>query len=273
MITHAARRKINFTCLALIVAVSAVMVSVLDVVLYDTAFLTGWVLLSALIVLTAFNGKKKIPFIPIGTSAMWLQFHIYTGIFSVILFGLHIEWRLPVGNLEACLTVLFLVVALSGVVGLILSRTIPPRLTTRGETILFDRIPVLIADLRKECEAIVTKSVTETDSRTVADFYAQRLAWFFHGPRHMLSHLLLSDRPLRKSIEEINSLERFATDTEEEFLEELAELTRQKTHLDYQYSLQAILKAWLFVHIPATFSLLIVAGVHVVLVHAFDGGL
>ncbi len=194
MITLSSRRKIDFICLTLVGVVSWALISILDVALYDTAFLSGWTLLVVMLALTAFNGKKKVPFLPVGTSAQWLQFHIYTGLFCVILFGLHVEWRIPVGNLEAALTVLFFVVTFSGVVGLLLSRAIPPRLTTKGETILFDRIPVLIADLRLECEAIILNSVSETDSRTVADFYTQRLSWFFHASRHALSHLLLSVR-------------------------------------------------------------------------------
>ena len=55
-------------------------------------------------------------------------------------------------------------------------------------------------------------------------------------------------------------------------LARLGDLVRQKDGLDHQYALQSILKWWLFIHIPLTYSLLIATGLHVVLVHGFSLG-
>lgn len=46
---------------------------------------------------------------------------------------------------------------------------------------------------------------------------------------------------------------------------------REKDDLDYKYVHMAVLKYWLFVHIPLSYSLMLVAVLHVVLVHAFGG--
>ena len=117
------------------------------------------------------------------------------------------------------------------------------------------------------------QSVKETNTRTVANFYMERLAWFFRGPRHGIRHFLLSDRPRRALLEEVISLERYSTEREIEFLEMLSERIKLKSELDFRYSLQAVLKGWLFVHIPVTYSMLLLAFVHIIVVHAFDGGL
>lgn len=273
MISFASRRRINILVTICLLALSWLVLSVLDVVLYDTAFLSGWVLITVIVLLTVFNTRKKLPFLAIGTGASWLQFHIYAGVFSFILFGYHTGLRIPNDAIELTLVLLFLTVTLSGFVGLFLTRTLPSRLTTRGETVLFDRIPSLIAELREDTEALVVQSVKETNTLTVSNFYMERLAWFFQSPRHGVRHFLLSDRPRRALLEEVIALERYGTDREIEFLEMLSERIELKSELDFHYSLQAVLKGWLFIHIPATYSTLLLAFVHIIVVHAFDGGL
>ena len=44
-----------------------------------------------------------------------------------------------------------------------------------------------------------------------------------------------------------------------------------KDDLDYHYAHQAVLKYWLFVHVPLAYSLVLVSGLHVVLAFAFGG--
>ena len=70
----------------------------------------------------------------------------------------------------------------------------------------------------------------------------------------------------------INDLNRYLNDKERATLDQIAALVRQKDGLDYHGSLQALLKLWLFVHIPLTYSLLLFTFAHVVLVFAFSGG-
>ncbi len=69
----------------------------------DYAFLTGWILLVAMLVLTFYNARKKLPFLPLGNSETWLQIHIYLGFFTVLLFLIHLNFRLPHGWFEITL--------------------------------------------------------------------------------------------------------------------------------------------------------------------------
>src|SRR5262245_36649379 len=86
------------------------------------AFLTGWALMAVMIFLALYNGRKKIPFLPAGRSEAWLQLHIYGGYFTVVLFAVHVNFRVPDGWFEGILTALFAIVTISGFVGLFLSR-------------------------------------------------------------------------------------------------------------------------------------------------------
>ncbi len=59
------------------------------------AFLTGWALLAGIFVLTIYNVRKKLPFLPLGKSETWLQIHVYLGFFTTLLFLIHLNFRRP----------------------------------------------------------------------------------------------------------------------------------------------------------------------------------
>ncbi len=235
-------------------------------------YLTGWLLLTLMVILTVYNGRKKIPFLPLATSKGWLQFHIYAGFFTLLLFVAHIRFRAPTGWFEGSLALLYALVMGSGILGLILSRTFPKRLTTRGGEVIFETIPVIRRSFRERAEALALQSIPEAKASTVADFYAQELAGFFSGPRHFWQHLFEVRSPLNRLLKKIENLNRFLNDQERDVMRQIADLVRQKDGLDYHHSLQLTLKLWLFAHIPLTYSLLIFSVVHVVLINAFSGG-
>jgi hypothetical protein len=236
------------------------------------AFASGWVLLILVVFLALYNARKKLSFIPLGRSAVWLQIHIYAGLLSIVVFAAHSHGRLPRGPFEIMLAVLYLSTALSGVVGLAFTRIFPSRLTARGEQILFERIPMFRRKLRELAQITVQKSIAEADTSTLADFYSAHAADFFAGPRNVWLHIANSIRPRKKLLAELADLDRYFNDREREIAAELAELIKAKDDLDHQYALQATLKGWLFVHLPLTYSLLLVAALHLYLVHAFSGG-
>jgi hypothetical protein len=235
-------------------------------------YLSGWVLLAFMLVLTFYNGRKKLPFLPLGRSEGWLQFHIYAGWFTFVLFGVHVNMRPPTGWFEGILAILFFAVAGSGVVGVILSRSLSRRLTTRGGEVLYERIPAIRAELRERAEQLALKSVGISKATTIADFYNRHLQEFFHGPRNLWLHLLEVRRPLNLLVDEINDLHRYLNEEEKKIMSEMADLVRQKDGLDYHFAIQTILKGWLFFHIPLTYSLLIFSAAHIIIVFAFSGG-
>ena len=234
------------------------------------AYLTGWVLLGAMILLAAYNARKKLPFLPLGNSETWAQIHIYAGFFAVVLFLIHLNFRVPTGLFEGTLAWLYAGVTGSGIAGLFLSRVLPRRLTNRGGEVIYERIPALRHALRQEAEALTLGG--ETKLPIIAEFYVQHLAAFFARPRYFWPHLLDSRRPLNALVGELTDLRRFLNASEQATLEKLTQLVRQKDGLDYHHALQTTLKLWLFVHLPLTYSLMIFSLLHVVLVFAFSGG-
>lgn len=234
------------------------------------AFLTGWALLAGMFILTIYNVRKKLPFLPLGKSETWLQIHIYLGFFTTLLFLIHLNFRLPHGWFEITLAWLFVLVSGSGFVGLFFSRVLPRRLATRGGEVIFEKIPALRHALKTEAEKLSLGA--DAKSPVIAEFYARRLANFFAGPKNCQLHLVESRRPLNALLAELEDLRRTGSDDERATLEKLAALVRQKDGLDYHRALQLALKLWLFVHIPLTYGLLIFTVLHIVLVFGFSGG-
>ena len=234
--------------------------------------ISGWLLFAFILILTVYNARKKLPFLPLGSSEAWLQFHIYLGLLTVVLFGVHIAFRPPMGWFDSILAALYLGVTVSGLFGWFVSRVLPKRMTTRGGEVLFDRIPAVRHQLHQQAEALALKSVPAGKSTTIADFYVKHLDGFFRGPQNRFLHLFEVRSPLQRKLYQISDLNRFLNEDERAIMDKIAELVRQKDGLDYHHSLQLTLKSWLFAHIPLTYGLLIFSLVHIVIVYAFSGG-
>jgi len=238
--------------------------------LLNYAYFTGWVLFAAMVFLAAYNARKKLPFLPLGNSETWLQTHVYVGFFAVVLFLIHLNFRLPRSWFELTLAFLYFLVTASGIAGLFLSRLFPRRLSSRGGEVIYEKIPALRHGLRQQAEALA--SGTDARSAALADFYARKLAVFFMDSRNFWRHLFESRRPLNAVLVELEDLRRYLNERERPALENLAQLVRQKDGLDYHHALQTTLKLWLFVHVPLTYSLMLFTLLHIVLVFAFSGG-
>ena len=271
MITFAKRRWRNGFVALLAAAGIVAWYTAHDVALYQPAFLTGWLLLGVVLVLALYNGRKKLSMVPLGTAAAWLQWHIYLGLLALLIFGLHIDWRIPNGVLEGSLASVFVAVAGSGLAGLYLSRRYARMLTRHTEEVVLERIPQFIADLRSRAETLVFESATETGSSTIADFYTARLSSYFAAPRNMWMHLQGSRRASFALMTDFDIMTRYLNEQEMTYAVELRALVERKDRLDYAHALQSTLKAWLFIHLPFTFALILLALLHLVLVYAFGG--
>jgi hypothetical protein len=269
----AKRRTINSTVLVIVALASWFSISILEASIRATSFWTGWLLFFLVVTLGLFNGRKKLPFLPLNTAAAWMQYHIYAGLFAILVYLAHAGFHLPDGALEFSLCILFVLIAVSGVVGLILSRVIPVGLTTRGEPVLFERIPSLRLKLQREVEDLVVECAREHQTTTISDFYTNRLDQFFRAPRNIIYHLAGWTRPIRELEREIAAMDRYLNDSEREVVAQILERASLKDDLDYQWARQLILKGWLFVHIPLTFSLLILLALHIFVVYGFRGNL
>lgn len=235
-------------------------------------YLTGWGLFGLMIYLTLYNLRKKISFLPLISSRLWLQAHLYVGLFTGLVFLLHLRWHWPQGGFETTLALLFVGVTLSGIFGWWLSRTLPKLLTTAGGEVLFERIPVIRRDLQLRAEKLVLEGVAVAQASTLAGFYEARLAEYFGSPANFSSHLVGSRRSLNQLLGQITELDRFLNAAEKKTAAELSLLVRQKDMLDFHRAAQIVMKGWLFVHIPLTYGLLAFSVAHIVIIYAFSGG-
>jgi hypothetical protein len=265
------RRLFGITVTAALIALAVLSYSVLTVSLHDTQFVSGWSLFTLIMLLTLFNLRKKLPFVPLASASTWLHWHVYGSLLGLAIFLIHNGLRIPGGGLETLLTLLFYSVFISGLAGLWLSRRLPKRLTTRGKTMLFERLPIVRRELADSVEQLVLQSIERTDSKLIADFYRSRLICYFARPQFFFSHIIESDRPRQALLSEIYDLNRYANSTEKDILQQLTGKVNEKNHLDYQYALQWLLKAWPFVHIPLTYSLLLTIALHIVIGYQFRG--
>lgn len=236
-------------------------------------YLTGWVLFAIVLVLTAYNGRKKLPFLPLLSSRTWLRAHSWLGMFAAILFMIHLRWRRPSSPFEALLAALFVGVTLSGMAGWWLSRVLPRRLTSAGGEVPYERIPVIRRALREKAEALVVSGIPAAGASTLADFYAARLSGFFAGPANFGPHLFGSSHALNSMLADLGEAKKYLSHAEKSAAIELAALVREKNALDLHRSMQLVLKGWLFVHIPLTYAMLAFIGIHIVLVYSFAGGM
>jgi len=262
----------NFAILSIGSALAVSLIFFYGTSLRDPAFLDGWLLAVGMLVLTLYNLRKKMPAVPLLSASAWLQIHVHVGILCALLFLIHTEFRLPNGMLEMLIWIVFVLVIVSGGIGLFLSRQLPARLNARGERVIFERIAGLQAKLANEARDLAVRMAQESGSRATADFYDNRLHAYLTNSRNFWCHLFGSDAAMRRQRAAIKELHRYQDANGRAILNELDAIVVAKDNLEHQHALQFALKIWLFVHIPLTYSVLLLSVVHIVLVYAFASG-
>lgn len=258
----ATRRWLGATTVVAVLVLAWLVHGRLTARLIQAEVVSGVILLGLLLFLAGFNARKRLPMLPLLRAATWMQLHVYGGLVAVGFFALHSGLRWPAGVIERWLAGVFITVAGSGIAGWWLSRRLPARITLHGDEVVFETIPAKRHALAVEAERLAVESVAATKSSTVADFYERRLRGYFAGPRHSVSHLLNPGRPLRGLLDELRALDRYLNQEERRLAARLTELVRAKDNLDFQRAAQGLLKLWLFVHVPLTGVLLLLAAVH-----------
>lgn len=245
---------------------------VLRAALRPDAIFSGLLLFALVLGLALFNSRKKLPFLPLVKAATWLQIHIYAGWFCLFVFLLHIRFRVPSGPLEITLALVFCVVILSGFFGLYISRELPPRMARSGEPLLYERIPAFRLHIQREVEELVRQAERETESSTLGNFYIQYLREFFTDRPSALSGLVRAGRKWHALYAETAALDRYLNEQEKVIASQIRNWIETKRNLDYQYAAQRLLKFWLFVHIPFTYSLILLGLAHGVVATLYAGG-
>ena len=263
-------RRINHISVTLLVCVAlAYALHIAQTAFENKQWFSGWLLVAMIIFLMVYNLRKKLSFLPLGGNAIWMQLHIYVGWTAFFLFLTHIGWRISNGVFGLVFTFTFAGVCVFGILGILISRLISRQLSQHGEQLLFERIPGFARVLQNEAEDIVRASAEQTMSTTLSDLYTSKLSRHFMSPPRSIWYWMRSNRQLFDLKNELSAQERFMNESERKSAQQLRELIDKRHDLDGQYALQALLKSWLYVHIPLSYSVVLMIIVHITLVYAF----
>jgi hypothetical protein len=242
------------------------------------------------------GARKKVPIWRVGRAQAWMRGHLWLGFISFPLILFHSGFRFGVG-LTKGLMWLFVVVFISGIVGAVLQHFMP-RLTTQRiplETI-YEQIGRVRSQLVAEAQSLVEEAssalagsvsqateqqraasasagtiggltvasglqVDEGASIELQEFFRRDMQPYIAqgGSRGMA----LADR--NRSQIRFQQLRLLLPPNLHPSVDDLENICEEKRELDQQTQYHRILHAWLLVHIPASYALLLLGAVHAVM--------
>jgi hypothetical protein len=248
--------------------------------LRDPRYLDGWLLAGGMGLQLYFHVAVKTRRLSPKSTMRWRKFHIFVGYLLVATFLSHSEFALPDTGLEWALWAGFVLVTLSGLFGTYLTWS----LKTKGEIderFGYDRIPARAAELAAKVRDVV--AMPDPSAAAIAlpappydawivDLYANHLREFFEGRRNFSSHLIGSQRPLKRLTAEIDKLSPYVDAQGQEKLTAIWELVMEKDRLDFARVHFGLTRGWLFVHVPVTYGLIVLSVLHVLVVYSYSSG-
>ena len=248
--------------------------------LRDPRYLDGWVLAGGMIFQLFFHIAIKTASLSPKSAMRWRKIHIFFGYLLIAAFISHSDFSLPDTGFEWALWAGFVLVTLSGIFGTYLAWSLQAK---RGidERVRYDRIPTRRAELARDVHAAVAK--TDPAPAAIAlpappydawimDLYTTHLRDFFQGQRNFTAHLIGSQRPLKRLTEEIDNLSSYVDQQSQQKLAAIKNLVVEKDRLDFARVYLGLTKGFLFVHVPATYALMVLMVLHVLIVYAFSSG-
>jgi hypothetical protein len=254
--------------------------------LRDPRYLDGWVLAAGMSAQLYFHFAIKTARLSPKSAMRWRKFHIFLGYVLIAAFISHSDFSLPDSGFEWALWSGFVLVTLSGILGAYLAWSLKAK-GRIDESITYDRISALRADLARDVHAAVAETEPATAQITlpglpalpelphdawITDLYSNHLRNFFQGPRNFVAHLIGSQRPLNQLTDEIDKLSRYVDQQGQEKLAAIKNLVIEKDRLDFARVYLGLTRGWLYVHVPVTYALIALTVLHVLVVYAFSSG-
>ena len=247
--------------------------------LRDPRYLDGWVLAGGMALQISFHIARKSGLSP-KSALRWRKVHILAGYLVAAAFISHSGLSLPDTGFEWMLWTGFVLVTLSGILGTYLAWSVQAKRQI-DESLSLERI----ATLRSELELQFLRAVAEVDRHAVAidlpglpyddwirDLYRTQLGDFFEGHRNFGAHLIGSQGPVKRLTDAIDNLSRYVDRQSQEKLDVIRNLVIEKDRLDFARVSIGLTRAWLFVHVPVTYALIVLTVAHVLVVYAFSSG-
>lgn len=235
--------------------------------------------------------RKKWRVARIGRAKIWMRAHLWLGFLAFPIIIYHSAFGLG-GSLTTALMVMFVFVWVSGIAGAALQHYIPTVMTREApmETI-YDQIESVLGHLVREAEDIMVKLVPameampvpevvgertitrtvfldkaarEADSKAlqpIRTLYTEKLQGYLLRPGDF-KHELANPAVSAKMFDQVRQMSPTAID---QYVDDLENICDEKRQLDKQSRLHKILHGWLMVHIPVSWALLVLGGIHAVI--------
>jgi hypothetical protein len=246
------------------------------------------------------GARRQVPMWRLGRAATWLRGHIWLGLLSFPLIVFHGGFHFG-GALTFTLMVLFIVVVLSGVLGVLLQQMLPRLMLTRVplETV-YEQIDPIVEQLRGEADELVAAAAgplpvntgRPAEVRRAGGGADERMGQPRSSPRAAPVALaptpesnLLRDAYLRdirpfldpahrrdgvidtaaKSTTLFRELRTALPPVLHETVAELESICDERRQLADQKRLHHWLHGWLLVHVPLSLALLLLSAAHAVI--------
>ena len=247
--------------------------------LRDPRYLDGWVLAGGMGLQLFFHVAIKTAGLSPKSAVRWRKIHIYVGYLLIAAFISHSDFSLPDTAFEWALWAGFVLVTLSGILGTYLAWALRAKHAI-DERISYDSIPIRRAELARDVYAVAKIDLPAAAiglpappyDAWIMDLYTNHLRDFFRGQRNFAAHLIGSRRPLKRLTDEIDDLSSYVDKPSQKKLAAIKGLVVEKDWLDFAYVYLGLTRGWLFVHVPVTYTLIVLVVLHVVVVYSFSSG-
>ncbi len=248
--------------------------------LRDPRYFDGWVLAGGMIFQLLFHIAVKVTRLSPASVKQWRKFHIFVGYVLIAAFISHSDFSLPDTGFEWALWLGFVLVALSGILSTYLSWSLSAKRDLDNQ-VSYDLIPARRAELAQDVHNAVTKGGAATVALAlpapayeawITDLYNNHLHDFFQGQRNFIAHVLGSQKPVKRLIEQIDNLSGYVDAKNQEKLYIIRDLVVEKDKLDFARAYFGLSRGSMFVHVPVTYALIVMTILHVVVAYSFSSG-
>lgn len=228
--------------------------------LANRSTLTGVTLTTTLVILIALGIRRRLPGIELGSMSAWTQTHLYTGIFSAVVYVLHVPAIVAGGVLEFFLSATFLIVSTSGFYGVYASRSYPRRIRLAGGQD-GDR-ETFLADAKSVYDAIPIGPAGDV----LRQQYLNQHRSYFENPRSWWFAFYPTKNRRERMLADLAALDRYLDPPTRESSAAIAHLIKGRDAVDFSAALRWRMRVWVAVHASLSVSLLCATLIHIALV-------
>lgn len=217
----------------------------------------------------AFNWRKKFPNARwLGDAQFWMRGHIWLGTLSLPLIFFHSGWRFG-GLVETVLMMVVFAVWLSGVFGLIMQQYLPKSLMTRvNAEAMYQQVGEVCRqlrlsadeDMRKKCGDLFDPKAANAELTHLKQFYVLHVRPFLQEEYNKSSRL----SNVSEADAMFDAIRNSVNDKLHPDLEKLQQMCNERRDLESQRQMHGWLHKWLYIHIPLSMTLLVMAVIHII---------